>query len=80
MAESAGWPAELAGGALGRLCAAAGTHSKTNTIHAWNTWQTPETKDEPTVWFHDIFRQDGSPFDAKEVEYIKRITGKGTKN
>jgi hypothetical protein len=49
---------------------------KTNTIFAWNTWQTPEKKDEPTVWFHDIFRQDGSPFDPKEVEYIKRVTGK----
>src|SRR5229473_1425938 len=30
---AAGWPAELAGGALGRFCAAAGTHSKTSTIH-----------------------------------------------
>src|SRR6266851_5960534 len=30
---AAGWPAELAGGALGKSCAAAGTHSKTSTIH-----------------------------------------------
>ncbi|HEX8913643.1 MAG TPA: endo-1,4-beta-xylanase [Humisphaera sp.] len=52
---------------------------KTNTIHAWKTWQEPEPKDEPTVWFHDIFRPDGSAFDAKEVEYIKRVTGKAGK-
>ena len=49
---------------------------KSNTIFAWKTWQEPEPKDEPTVWFHDIFRLDGSPFDPKEVEYIKRVTGK----
>lgn len=49
---------------------------KTNTIFAWNTWQTPEPKDEPNVWFHDIFRVDGSPFDPKEVEYIRSVTQK----
>jgi hypothetical protein len=49
---------------------------KTNTIFAWNTWQKAETLDEPKVWFHDIFRQDGTPFDPKEVEYIKKVTGK----
>lgn len=49
---------------------------KTNTIYAWNTWQTPEKNEEPAVWFHDIFRADGTPFDPKEVDYIRRITGK----
>jgi hypothetical protein len=27
------------------------------------------------VWFHDIFRQDGAPYDPKEVERIRRLTG-----
>jgi hypothetical protein len=49
---------------------------KSNTIFAWNTWQKPEPAAEPKVWFHDIFRTDGSPFDPKEVEYIRRVTGK----
>jgi hypothetical protein len=49
---------------------------KSNTIFAWKTWQEPEQAPEPTVWFHDIFRTDGSPFDPQEVEYIKRVTGK----
>ena len=31
---------------------------------------------EPQVWFHDIFRADGTPFDANEVAYIKMVTGK----
>jgi len=29
---------------------------------------------EPELWFHDIFRIDGSPFDQKEVNFIKDIT------
>jgi hypothetical protein len=47
---------------------------KTNTIYAWDTWQKP-ADEEPKVWFHDIFRQDGTPFDGKEVEYIRKVTG-----
>lgn len=48
---------------------------KTNTIYAWDTWKTP-AEHEPKVWFHDIFRADGTPFDPKEVEYIRKVTGK----
>lgn len=36
----------------------------------------PEDLPEPKVWFHDIFRQDGTPYDPKEVELIKELTGK----
>ncbi len=50
-----------------------------NTIYAWNTWQTPEQLDEPKVWFHDIFRRDGSPFDPQEVDYIRGVTGKAAR-
>ena len=31
---------------------------------------------EPEVWFHDLYRMDGTPFDSKEVEVFKRLTGK----
>lgn len=31
---------------------------------------------EPALWFHDIFRTDGSPFDPKEIETFKALTGK----
>jgi hypothetical protein len=47
---------------------------KTNTMYAWDT-PMPDGK-EPKLWFHDIFRQDGTPFDKKEVELIKSLTGK----
>ncbi|MCL2743383.1 MAG: hypothetical protein FWE67_05995 [Planctomycetaceae bacterium] len=36
----------------------------------------PEDLPEPKVWFHDIFRKDGSPYDPKEIELIKKLTGK----
>jgi hypothetical protein len=46
---------------------------KTQTIYPWDTWKTNYTA-EPKVWFHDIFRQDGTPFDRAEVDYIKKLT------
>jgi hypothetical protein len=49
---------------------------KTNTIYPWDSWQKPYAS-EPKVWFHDIFRPDGTPFDPKEVELIRRLTAKG---
>ena len=48
---------------------------KSNTIYAWDSWQHPYPQ-EPKVWFHDIFRADGAPFDQKEVELIQQLTGK----
>jgi hypothetical protein len=46
---------------------------KTQTIYPWDSWEKQYTV-EPPVWFHDIFRADGTPFDTKEVEYIKQLT------
>ncbi|SFU52526.1 Cellulase (glycosyl hydrolase family 5) [Porphyromonadaceae bacterium KHP3R9] len=47
---------------------------KTNTIYAWDT-PMPDGS-EPTVWFHDIFRNDGTPYSREEVDLIKELTGK----
>ena len=49
---------------------------KSQTIYPWDSWETPYTS-EPSVWFHDIFRPDGSPYRPEEVKYIRRVTGKG---
>ena len=46
---------------------------KTNTIFAWNT---PADIPEPPLWFHDIFRKDGTPYRADEVAFIRQMTGK----
>lgn len=48
---------------------------KTNTIYAWDTWKKPADA-EPKIWFHDIFRPDGTPFSDQEVKYIRRVTGR----
>lgn len=45
-----------------------------NTIYAWDT-PMPDGS-EPTVWFHDIFRNDGTPYSREEVDLIKELTGK----
>lgn len=47
---------------------------KTNTIYAWDT-PMPDGS-EPKVWFHDIFRKDGTPYSEKEVMLIRSLTGK----
>jgi len=46
---------------------------KTNTIYAWDT-PMPDGA-EPKVWFHDIFRKDGTPYSEKEIKLIKSLTG-----
>lgn len=47
---------------------------KTNTIYAWDT-PMPDGA-EPKVWFHDIFRKNGTPYSEDEVKLIKSLTGK----
>jgi len=46
---------------------------KTNTIYAWDT-PMPDGA-EPKVWFHDIFRPDGTPYSEDEIALIKSLTG-----
>lgn len=47
---------------------------KTQTQYPWDSWH-KRYMAEPEVWFHEIFRRDGTPYDPKEVDYIKRVTG-----
>lgn len=45
---------------------------KTQTNYAWDSWAV--TYDgEPTLWFHDIFRQDGTPYREEEVRYLTQF-------
>jgi hypothetical protein len=46
---------------------------KTQTIYPWDSW-TREYTAEPAVWFHDIYRADGRPFDRSEVTLIQSLT------
>ncbi|MDB5005295.1 MAG: cellulase family glycosylhydrolase [Mucilaginibacter sp.] len=45
---------------------------KTNTIYAWDT-PIPSGA-EPALWFHDIFRKDGTVYKAEETDLIKKLT------
>ncbi len=47
---------------------------KTNTIYAWDTPMI--NGDEPKLWFHDIFRSDGSSYRSEETDLIKKLTAK----
>jgi hypothetical protein len=46
---------------------------KTQTIYPWDSWDKAYTA-EPQVWFHDIFRKDGTPYRQEEVDLIKKLT------
>ena len=47
---------------------------KTQTIFPWDSWTKTYTG-EPPLWFHDIFRPDGTAYRAEEVQFIKSLTG-----
>ena len=48
---------------------------KTQTNYPWDSWEKTYTA-EPTLWFHDIFRTDGTPYRLSEVLYIRHVTGR----
>jgi len=50
---------------------------KTQTYLPWDSWQHPYTDREPAIWFHEIFRTDGTPYNADETAFIKQMTGRG---
>ena len=45
---------------------------KSNTIYPWNSWQKVYSG-EPELWFHDIYRPSGEPYQAEEVAFIQNI-------
>ena len=47
---------------------------KSNTIYQWST-PIPDGS-EPKIWFHDVFRRDGTPYDKAEIAVIKKLTAK----
>jgi hypothetical protein len=48
---------------------------KTQTYLPWDSWQRPYVDREPPVWFHEIFRTDGTPYRQDEVTLIRSLTG-----
>lgn len=48
---------------------------KSQTIYPWDSWKKAYIK-EPDLWFHDIFRKDGTPYKKAETDLIRQLTGK----
>ena len=46
---------------------------ESQTIYPWDSWEHAYPA-EPPVWFHDIFRTDGTPYRPAEVELIRSLT------
>ncbi|KQR87443.1 cellulase family glycosylhydrolase [Sphingomonas sp. Leaf343] len=46
---------------------------KTQTRLPWDSWQKPYVMAEPTIWFHEVFRNDGTPYRAAETDLIRRL-------
>jgi Cellulase (glycosyl hydrolase family 5) len=47
---------------------------RSQTYLPWDSWQRPYVLLTPTVWFHDIFHQDGIPYRSREVEIFRNLT------
>lgn len=50
---------------------------KTQTYLPWDSWQHPYVLSQPTVWFHEVFRNDDTPYRQREVDLIHELTGRG---
>ncbi|UUL84000.1 glycoside hydrolase 5 family protein [Sphingomonas qomolangmaensis] len=46
---------------------------KTQTRFPWDSWQKPYVLAEPTIWFHEVFRADGTPYRTAETDLIRRL-------
>jgi hypothetical protein len=47
---------------------------KSQTHFPWDSWQKPYVLQQPTVWFHDIFQADGTPYRQREVDLLKALS------
>jgi Cellulase (glycosyl hydrolase family 5) len=51
---------------------------KTQTYLPWDSWERPYVLIQPTIWFHEVFRNDGTPYREHEVTLIRELSGRGT--
>jgi hypothetical protein len=47
---------------------------KTQTYLPWDSWDHPYTT-PPKIWFSDLLEPDGRPYQASEIQTIRRLTG-----
>ena len=49
---------------------------KTQTYYPWESWEHPYILSPPPIWFHEVLREDGTPYRQAEVDLIRELTGK----
>jgi hypothetical protein len=49
---------------------------KAQTHLPWDSWQKPYVDREPAVWFHEVFRIDGTPYNQEEADFIRETIGR----
>ncbi len=47
---------------------------KSQTYLPWDSWERPYVLEQPTIWFHDVFHPDGTPYREREAEIIRNLT------
>jgi hypothetical protein len=50
---------------------------KTQTHCPWDSWSV-KYDNEPELWFHDIFRENGEPYKPEEILFLQQILQKAT--
>lgn len=50
---------------------------KTQTYLPWDSWKRPYVLEQPAVWFHEVFLQDGQPYRQREADLIRELTQRG---
>jgi len=51
---------------------------QTQSYLPWDWWPKPYVLSQPPDWFHEVFRQDDTPYRPREVDLIGELTGRGT--
>jgi hypothetical protein len=49
---------------------------KSQTNLPWDSWQHPYVDAQPTVWFHDVFHADGTPYRQREADLLREWNAK----
>lgn len=47
---------------------------KSQTRFPWDSWKKPYTAEEPTIWFHEVFHADGTPYRKAETDLIRAMS------
>lgn len=48
---------------------------KSQTYYPWDSWDHPYSS-VPDVWFHDLLRPDGRPYQNAEIQAVQKLTGR----